>query len=129
MNTRRKLLMLVFVACSFAAAADEPRGLENNPFQRPDIADAPRLMPDVMGGSDETGLELDLRITLIAGRERLARVGETLLRPGDEVEGYTLVRVYENRAVFERSGKEITVHVKPGLLAGDERRNDERSDD
>ncbi len=129
MNMRISWLILGLLAASLDVSADEPRGLANNPFQRPDIAEIPQPVQVEENGSETVRPELDLRITLIAGRERLAKVGEKLLRPGDDVDGYTLVRVYENRAVFERRGKEITVRVKPGLLADDDRRNNERTDD
>ncbi len=129
MNTQAKWLILGLTAVCLDAAADEPRGLANNPFQRPAIDVSPRVVQVEDDGTESVLPELDLRITLIAGRERLARVGDALLRPGDDVDGYTLVRVYENRAVFKRQGKEVVVHVKPGLLATDERRINEQTDD
>ncbi len=129
MNAHPKWLILGFLAFGLDVAADEPRGLKNNPFHRPDIDETPRIVQVDEDASESSLPELDLRITLIAGRERLARVGDALLRPGDDVDGYTLVRVYENYAVFERRGREVTVHVKPGLLTEDERGINEQIDD
>ena len=52
---------------------------------------------------------------MVSTGDRLANVGGRVLRPGDEVSGSKLLRVYEDRAVFLSNGKEVTVHVKPGL--------------
>ena len=67
---------------------------------------------------------LTLRITMVSNRKRLAKVGEKILAPGDEVQGYRLLRVYEDRAVFERQGNELTVYVKPNLEDPDDRLDD-----
>ena len=104
-------------------AADAPPGIRHNPFARPafDISEVRELSD---AGSADVPAVIDLRITMVADGERLAYVGGNVLRPGDAVNGYTLTHVFEDRAVFRRADKSITIYVKPDL-AGD----DEDSDD
>jgi hypothetical protein len=73
-----------------AAAADGPPRLSHNPFSRP---------------PSEVSLE-DQNFPNVAGR---------ILKPGDEIQGYLLVAVQEEYAVFKRDSKTITVYVKPHL--------------
>ena len=96
----------------------EPLELRHNPFARP---------PSVVTVVDregsrlrESSIEPVVLATLVASRNKLANVDGRILRPGDEIYGYTLVRVFENRAVFERQGSSITVYVKPQLEEGDD---------
>jgi len=108
---------LLLALCVAATAAEPPR-LAHNPFSRPPsqvtIPDRLRERPD---GSTQ---ELDLRATLVASRDKLANVGGKILRPGDEVQGYTLLQVFEDRAVFTREGNQLTIYVKPNLEQDDE---------
>ena len=92
--------------------------MRGNPFARPpSVVITPRLSEPRVDG-DPTGLEL--RATLVGSRDRLANVAGKTLRPGDEFQGYTLVQVLEDRAVFARAGKRLTVFVKPELEEDDE---------
>jgi len=102
---------------SSVGAAEPPR-LAYNPFTRPPsvvtMPDRSLVRPD---GSTQA---LDLRATLVAMSDRLANVAGRILRPGDEVQGYTLLKVYEDRAVFTRNGDRLTIYVKPDLEENDE---------
>ena len=100
------------------ANANEPPTLRGNPFARPpSVVTAPRLSEPGVDG-DPSGL--DLRATMVGSRDRLANVAGKTLRPGDDYQGYTLVQVLEDRAVFARAGKRLTVFVKPELEEDDE---------
>ena len=65
--------------------------------------------------SDGPAPVIELQATMVAANDRLANVAGRILRPGDEVQGFTLVRVYEDRAVFSRQGHRQTIYVKPHM--------------
>lgn len=103
--------------------AAEPPALENNPFSRPPSAvTIPARRAERLDGPVQ---ELDLRATIVTTRSRLANVAGRTLRPGEEVQGYTLVQVFEDRAVFAGHGKQLTIYVKPDADEDDDqgRRN------
>ena len=52
----------------------------------------------------------------------LANVGGRILKPGQSIEGLTLVKVYEDRAVFLYRGDRLTVYVKPPPGESDDER-------
>lgn len=100
-------------------SANEPPWLSANPFSRPSsevtVANRARI-----AGIDGAIPPLDLKATLVGGENALANVGGTVLRVGEETQGYRLVEVYEDRAVFVRQGKALIVYVKPNLADADE---------
>jgi len=110
------LLTLAIVGTVVYAA--EPTRLQHNPFSRPpsevtrDVKPTPR--------ADGSTPALDLRATLVASSDRLANVGGRILRPGDEVQGYTLLEVFEDRAVFSIESNRLTIYVKPDPEKDDE---------
>ena len=119
MSTATRIAMLLVAGLllhGFCFA--DPLELRHNPFARPPsvvtIVDREARRPQ------ESSIEPVVLATLVASRDRLANVDGRILRPGDEIYGYTLVRVFENRAVFERQGNPITVYVKPQLEESDE---------
>lgn len=94
------------------AVASEPPELRYNPFARPPSEAIAARSPD--SDSDSTADSvLDLRATMVGTTGRLANVGGRTLRPGDEVQGFVLVHVHEDHAIFVRNGKQRTVYVKP----------------
>ena len=124
MNTRRATprwaTLLALLAT--AALAAEPTPLEHNPFSRPPSAVPRDVTPFI--AEDGTAQDIDLRVTMVASNDRLANVAGRTLRPGDEMQGYKLLRVYEDRAVFVRAGRRLTVYVKPDLVEDDEQRSE-----
>lgn len=119
MKTAMKIVVLIAAMVSTkASGAAEPLELRHDPFARPPsvvtVADREARRPQ------DSSLEPVVLATLVAPRNKLANVDGRILRPGDEIYGYTLVRVFENRAVFERQGNPITVYVKPQLEEGNE---------
>ena len=46
------------------------------------------------------------------------------MRVGEEIDGYTLVRVHEDRAEFLRQNRRFTVYAKPIPVENDERLDD-----
>lgn len=107
----------IFVAVSLIGAdlaAGQSGDLSNNPFARPPSTIPEDARPVV--SADGSSQALDLRATMTASNSRLANVAGRILRPGDEVQGFTLLRVFEDRAVFIHQGKRLTIYVKPDLV-------------
>lgn len=106
------LLWLPFVA------ATEPPQLAHNPFARPPSEG--NLQNEPVATRSGVVRELDLRATLVASSDRLANVGGKTLGPGEQYQGYTLLQVFEDRAVFAKDGARLTIHVKPELEDDDD---------
>lgn len=104
-------------------AADEPPRLSHNPFSRPS-SEVIRVENVVVESEDGSGPNIPLHATMVGSVNRLANVGGRVLKPGDEYQGYQLVDIREQYAVFEREGRPITVYVKPLLAENEEQ--DER---
>ena len=117
MSVRYENLAWLPLLCAGALAA-EPLPLTHNPFSRPPSAISPDAARAVADGGPVQ--ELDLRATMVASNDRLANVAGRTLRPGDEIQGYTLLQVFEDRAVFLRAGQKLTIYVKPDLVEDDE---------
>lgn len=109
--------LALLLLCATGTAAEPPR-LANNPFARPPSAVTIPERPIVR--ADGSTQEIDLRATMVGSRDKLANVAGRILRPGDEVQGYKLLLVFENRAVFSRAGNRLTIYVKPDLEDDDE---------
>jgi hypothetical protein len=109
-------LLAVLIAADGLAA--EPALLLHNPFSRPPLLVTRASNPVV--AEDGSVRMLDLRATMVSTTDRLANVAGRTLRPGDEVQGYTLLQVFEDRAIFAREGARLTLYVKPELVDDDE---------
>ena len=111
-------LTVVTLLLASSANANEPPTLRSNPFARPPSAVTVPNPSGVRGESTTSTLEL--RATLVGTRIKLANVGGKTVRPGDEIQGHKLLKVFEDRAVFARQGRHVTVFVKPDLEEADE---------
>lgn len=111
--------LLVTTAIALTASGAEPPELRHNPFSRPSTE---RLVVERQSAPDAklSSTVINLRATMAAPENSLANVGGRILRAGDEVEGYLLLKVYEDRAVFSRDGRRLTVYVKPDPEGDDE---------
>jgi hypothetical protein len=101
------------------SAAGGPPELRHNPFSRPP-SEVTRNERSAIERDDGDGITLDLQATMISNVSKLANVAGRILKPGDEIEGYLLVAIYEEYAVFRRDSQTITVYVKPHLAEDDE---------
>ena len=108
---KRVVYALGLIFCANLVVA-EPPPLRNNPFSRPP---APIVREEARIDGDATNSPLIVIATMVSSTSALANIEGQVMRPGQEVRGYVLKRVYEDRAVFERDGNELTVHVKPEL--------------
>ena len=108
-------LVPLFMVVSGVSLANEPSRLVHNPFSRPPSTAV--TYDDRRPAEEEGGVpELDLRATMVSSSDKLANVAGRTMRTGDEMQGYTLLRIFEDRAVFLRRGKRLTVYVKPHLV-------------
>jgi hypothetical protein len=111
---------VLIAACpGLVSAADEPPALSHNPFSRP-LSEVPRVERSAIESNDGSGPTIELKATMIGRANRLANVAGRILKPGDEIEGYELIEVQEEYAVFRTDGKLITVYVKPQPAEEDE---------
>ncbi|MDJ0917715.1 MAG: hypothetical protein QNJ05_08120 [Woeseiaceae bacterium] len=104
------LLFLILVA---PATAADVAALRGNPFTRPPSAPPPGST--VIASTDGPAPQIDLQATMVGAGQGLANVAGRVMRPGQSIEGLTLVKVYEDRAVFLHNGERLTVYVKAHL--------------
>ena len=95
-----------------ADAPENPPALKHNPFSRPP-SEVLRDSPVEPGRTIGTTFIPQVRATMIGSVNKLANVDGRILKRGDEVEGYLLVAIHEQYAVFRRNGEDIEVYVKP----------------
>lgn len=113
-HVQRLLFLGLVLHCPAPASSAEPPRIAHNPFSRPPSAVLDSV--DIESTSLAEAPELiQLNATMVARGSQLANVEGQILRPGDDFKGYTLRFVYEDRAVFERGTRRITVFVKPDL--------------
>ncbi len=114
-----RCLTLIIALLLFASSVSaDPPPLRNNPFSRPP---APLISEMVRPEGDASTAPLIVIATMVSSTTALANIEGQVMRPGQEVRGYVLKRVFEDRAVFERDGNELTVYVKPELEENDVR--------
>ena len=106
-------------------AADDPPVLTHNPFSRPS-SEQVRVERSVTEDDEGTEGAIPLQATMIGRVNRLANVGGRVIKPGDEYQGYRLLQVQEQFAVFERDGRSVTVYVKPLLAEDEDGKNENR---
>jgi hypothetical protein len=122
MNAARLIFSLAMLAVawpSLLVAADTPPDLSHNPFARPSSEVIP-VTRDVRDDSVSTPEAVPLQATMVGRVNRLANVGGQILKPGDDYQGYRLVAIHEQYAVFSRNGNRIDVYVKPERTEDDE---------
>lgn len=108
------IVAFVLLAAFTITLASEPPKLEHNPFARPSTDDI-QVTRNANSNNSQSIEELQLNATMVSESSRLVNVNGRVIRVGDDIFGYTLRRVYENRAVFIKNGKQTTIYVKPKL--------------
>ena len=99
--------------CGLARAADGPT-LHHDPFARPDLSASP---PGAAASGPATPVwQPRLRAVVVAGRRSLAKVDDSVVELGGEVDGYRLIQVLPDKAIFVRAGRrvELTIGVTTG---------------
>ena len=109
----KRFAPLCLLLLGTAATGEEYAAIKANPFSRPPSEYVP-VMQGIPSNDGETP-RIDLRATMVGTGRGLANVGGRILKPGQAIEDLTLVKVYEDRAVFLYRGDRLTVYVKPHL--------------
>ena len=101
---KRLVLIITTLLCAHTVFA-EPPPLRNNPFSRPP---APLVRDVIRPDSDASTTPLIVIATMVSSTGAFANIEGQVLRPGQDINGYVLKHVYEDRAVFERDGFEVS---------------------
>ena len=107
--------LLLLLASGLVAADDDPQELRHNPFSRPPSEGKAAAISDGRS-STVAAADIDLRATMVATNDKLANIDGRIVRPGDEVQGYRLLQVFEDRVVISRGGRRLTMYVKPDVV-------------
>lgn len=119
-RTCASILVIFMALVTLPALASDAPQLEHNPFARPAAAAAARSGPGPVFSELTVEASVLLNATLVSKDGGLANVAGRIIRPGDEVAGYRLLAVFEDRAIFVKGTKKTTVYVKPELMEDDE---------
>lgn len=119
------LAVCVLVPVAVGAVPSGPDEARRDPFEPPAAITRPAaVIQDVEQeeAKEEFHAEvmLILKATMVNGSFQMANVNGRMLRPGDSIEGYTLLRVGERQAVFTRDGEERVVELVPAAAVRDE---------
>jgi hypothetical protein len=102
-----RLLVMLLVILQASSAGGTT--LSRNPFKSP----LPKPGGAVAQASDDASAEtgLALKGIMIIGDQALVDLGGHILAIGEEAEGYTLMSVTEEQAVFLRQGRRVVMNV------------------
>jgi hypothetical protein len=133
---RRILYLSAALVCLPGLAEAQADGLKHDPFARPVLAPRPAPRPasaaSVPGNSvkapvPEPVWKPELRAVLVAGPKSIVNVGGALVRIGEQINGYRLVEVHEETAVFVNDKKTVTLSLRSTVpLRNPPPRQDER---
>lgn len=101
--------------CSLAVshASDSAVNLKKNPFKRPDFLNSGSNETAIIT-NDGPGSELDVRAVMSAGKDSLVNIDGIIIRIGEEIHGYRLLKVEENKITLSKKGAIVTINVKTG---------------
>jgi len=101
---RLAYLLVAAAACTSQALAADVPPLANDPFLRPQLIEPPEPAP-----AEAASPPLELRAILSAGDASRVDIGGRIVRVGEEIDGFTLISVSEDDALFERGGRSIRI--------------------
>lgn len=109
---RKNILIINLLVCIAGFAPGAGAGevayvLQTNPFEQPVLPEPAASRP--VGEPEPPLQDLELRATMTAGRDSAANVGGVIVGIGEEIEGYRLVSVEDEQAVFSKDGETITL--------------------
>lgn len=122
MNGYMEKIVWVAAVALVTLAANAQR-LQRDPFQPP--ADFGNATTGNDLSARPQAIEVEIRGILFAGGQSLVNFGGQIIGPGEEVNGYRLLQVEEEHAVFQRGDEIITLSLYPD--AGDEGNEDQRA--
>lgn len=98
--------------CLPGLAVAQAERLQHDPFARPLLAQRPPpAAPEA-----ESEWRPELRAIMAAGAESMVNIDGVVLRRGDEFNGYRLVEVHDESAVFVVNNRRVTLSL-PGFEA------------
>jgi len=109
MNGRRWMTPWLLLGCVHAAAAaDAPAG-RHDPFARPDLAG---LAAAAASGSVAAPTwQPRLRAVVMAGPRSMVLIDDEVVELGVDVNGYRLIRVLPDKAIFVRDGRRVVIAI------------------
>lgn len=105
---RRLLYLSAGLVCLSGLAPAQADGLKHDPFTLP--VPAPR--PEPGAPLPESVWKPELRAIMVAGPKSIVNVAGTLVRIGEQINGYRLVEVHEETAVFVNNKKRVTLWLR-----------------
>lgn len=102
---------LFLVSPAWAGEGGLPLNLSRDPFAHPVLVPVVAPVKVKVDVVDDWKSKIHLQATMLTSKWAIANVNGKLLRPGESVEGYTLVKVMERKALFRKSGKDILVNM------------------
>ena len=87
-------------------ATEPPIELQRNPFERPAVDEMSSGIA-TLNEEQTAGHSPSLRAVLVAGSKSVVDFGGVILQIGDSANGYLLLSVEENRAIFSRNDKKV----------------------
>lgn len=93
----------------------EPPKLTANPFSRPKNLASKRAPGPNTAGRTSVGNDRGLRAVLSGGNGGLANIGGALIETGSLFDGYLLMRIERDTAIFMRGGEEIRIEIGEDL--------------
>lgn len=99
--------ILVMLTVSLSYAAENTAELINNPFTQPEFLSSEKNSSFV--ANTAKGYALDIRATIADGEDSLVNVGGTIIKIGEELNGFKLMSVTEDKVVFSKNNALVTV--------------------
>ena len=114
---RRVLYLSAGLLCLPGLVPAQADGLKHDPFARPVLAPRPAPAAPVPGDSvrapvPEPVWKPELRAVMVAGPKSIVNVAGVLVRIGEQIDGYRLVEVHEETAVFVNNKKRVTLSLR-----------------
>ena len=109
MSTRRRmpLYLSAGLICLSGVAAAQADNLKHDPFVRPVLVP----QPTSAAPASESALKPELRAIMAAGPDSIVNIEGVLLRRGEQFNGYRLIEVHEETAVFVKNNKRVTLSL------------------
>lgn len=116
-RSRRVLYLSAGLLCLPGLAAAQAAGLKHDPFARPVLVPRPASAESVPGNSVKAPVpdsiwKPELRAIMVAGPKSIVNVAGALVRIGEQIDGYRLVEVHEETAVFVKNTKRVTLSLR-----------------
>ena len=114
---RRVLHRSAWLVCLPGLAQAQADGLKHDPFARPVLIPRPASAAPVPGDTvkapvPEPVWKPELAAVMLAGPKSAVSIDGTIVRIGEEINGYRLVEVHEQTAVFVKNRKRVTLSLR-----------------